>query len=83
MNYPAASSGVSPSLLCRHSVLDLACPALDAGESSVYDGSRLSSGRRLDTGFRRYDEFAASSGENNPKGFNGRTRKTRGVLEMA
>jgi len=22
MNYPAASSGVSPSLLCRHSVLD-------------------------------------------------------------
>jgi len=69
MNYPAASSGVSPSLLYRHSVLDIACPALDAGESRVYDGSRLSSGRRLDTGFRRYDEFAASSGEYNPKGF--------------
>ena len=24
----------------------------------------------LDTGFRRYDEFAASGGEYNPKGFN-------------
>jgi len=34
MNDPAASSGVSPSLLGRHSVLDLACPVLDTGESS-------------------------------------------------
>jgi hypothetical protein len=30
----AASSGVSSSLLGRHSVLDTACPALDTGESS-------------------------------------------------
>jgi hypothetical protein len=34
MNDPAASSGVSSSLLVRHSVLDLACPVLDTGESS-------------------------------------------------
>ena len=34
MNDPAASSGVSSSLLGRHSVLDLACLALDTGESS-------------------------------------------------
>jgi len=34
MNDPAASSGVSSSLLGRHSVLDSACPVLDTGESS-------------------------------------------------
>ncbi len=34
MNDPAASSGVSSSLLGRHSVLDTACPVLDTGESS-------------------------------------------------
>jgi hypothetical protein len=34
MNDPAASSGVSSSLLGRHSVLDGACPVLDTGESS-------------------------------------------------
>jgi len=34
MNDPAASSGVSSSLLSRHSVLDLACPVPDTGESS-------------------------------------------------
>ena len=38
MNYPTASSGVSissPSLSRRHSGLDLACPVLDTGESSL------------------------------------------------
>jgi len=34
MNDPAASSGVSSSLLGRHSVLDAACPVFDTGESS-------------------------------------------------
>jgi len=34
MNDPAASSGVSSSLLVRHPVLDSACPVLDTGESS-------------------------------------------------
>ena len=34
MNDSAASSGVSSSLLGPHSVLDLACPVLDTGESS-------------------------------------------------
>jgi len=34
MNDPAASSGVSSSLLGRHSVPDTACPVLDTGESS-------------------------------------------------
>jgi hypothetical protein len=34
MNHPAASSEVSSNLLVRHSVLDLACPVLDTGESS-------------------------------------------------
>ena len=46
MNYPAASRGVSSSVLARHSVLDT-------------ESSRAF----LDTGFRRYDEFAASRGE--------------------
>jgi hypothetical protein len=45
MNYPAASYGVSSSVLARHSVLDT--------ESSL---------ALLDTGFRRYDELAASRG---------------------
>ena len=31
MNYPAASYGLSSSLLGRHSVLDLACPGPDPG----------------------------------------------------
>jgi hypothetical protein len=34
MNHPASSSGVSSSLLGRHSVLDTACPVHDTGESS-------------------------------------------------
>jgi hypothetical protein len=34
MNDPAVRSGVSSSLLGRHSVLDTACPVLDTGESS-------------------------------------------------
>ena len=41
MNDPAASSGVSSSLLGRHSVLDGACPVLDTGESSRPSGYRL------------------------------------------
>ena len=63
MNDPAASSGVSSSLVGRHSVLDGACPVLDTGESSrtfwipagVYPPQA-----------GRYDEFAASRGEWTP-----------------
>jgi len=35
MKHPAASSGVSSSLLGRHSVLDGTCPVLDTVESSL------------------------------------------------
>jgi hypothetical protein len=34
MKHPAANSGVSSSLLRRHSVLDRTCPVFDTAESS-------------------------------------------------
>jgi len=52
MNYPAASRGVSSSVLARHSVLDTPAPYWIRGNPVG----------PLDTGFRRYDELVASRG---------------------
>ncbi len=61
MSYPAASRGVSSSILARHSVRDTPAPYWIRGLPRT--GYGKFSRALLDTGFRRYDELATSRGE--------------------